>query len=152
MKKKEIFSVVKNSNLLLKDITIFKNYHNIYISEEYTIFLLEYNYNRINSDLIAINRIFEDGFSQKFYLRKFFTFEEFKDSYLYFHQQNLEDELVQESVSIIGMTAGRTCICIGIGKNNVGQIFLWDGDFGVTKQAENLDEFFDSLKLDENIA
>jgi hypothetical protein len=76
------------------------------------------------------------------------TLSEFRESYNYYYKVNPEKEIVDAAVAIIGRTNGRTCICIG--SENLGQFFLWDGDFGVTKQAESLSEFFDSLVLDES--
>jgi len=149
MKDTEILTP-RLSNLLIEDIIVFCKNYNIYLSSEYANFLLKYNESTVNSKRILIRRLLESGFIQEFYLGGFLSFKEFQESYLYFYKENTEDELIEASVAIIGQTNGRTSICIGIGQNNSGQIFLWDGDFGVTKQADSLQAFFNSLVIDQN--
>lgn len=149
MKAEQIFKVIEPNTLSIEEINSFTNSNELKLSNEYIEFIRKYSISEVINKRITISRVFEDGFSQTFYVDKFLSFEEFKESFNYFYKICIEEELVSANVSIIGMTNGRTCICIGVKKENEGQIFLWDGDFGVTKQAENLESFFDSLELDE---
>ena len=140
------------TNLSIKEIEEFLKKESILLSMEYIKFLSMYDKSTVQLDNILIRRIISTGLIQDFYLGGFLSFIEFTDSYDYYYNVNLEEEIVSTAVAIIGRTNGRTSICIGIQKENLGQIFLWDGDFGVTKQAESLSDFFDSLVLDESNA
>jgi len=140
-----------DTNLSGKEIEEFLKKESILLSEEYIKFISMYDKSTVQLDNILIRRIISTGQHQDFYLGGFLSFREFADSYEYYYKVNLEEEIVNLAVAIIGRTNGRASICIGIQKENLGQIFLWDGDFGVTKQAESLDDFFDSLVLDESI-
>ena len=74
-----------------------------------------------------------------------------RKSYLYFYEDYPEDEIKSSQIIVIGKTNGNTMICIGVTNKNQGQIFLWDWDFEVTEQAENLQSLFDFLELDESV-
>lgn len=137
-----IFNVDEIKNILTED--------DILLPEEYMNFIAMYDNSTVRFDNILIKRLLSPEVSQDFYLAAFLTLSEFRESYKYYYKVNPEKEIVDAAVAIIGRTNGRTCICIGLGSENLGQIFLWDGDFGVTKQAESLSEFFDSLVLDES--
>ena len=151
MKKNEIFQIGSNtnSNISKEELLEFSKIHNLIFPEEYIDFVLHFNNSKVKSDTIKINRISENGYEQSFYLDYFFNFQETNDNYLFFYKKYPEAELIEAKVLPIAKTNGRTYICIGISQQNLGQIFLWDGDFGVTKQAENLQDFFDSLEIDE---
>lgn len=150
MKKNEIFQIESkiNYNILVEEILEFARIHALIFSVEYIDFLLHFNNSKLMSDTIKINRIFENGLEQSFYLEYFFNFQDINDNYFFFYKKYPEEELIEANVLPIAKTNGRTYVCIGISEQNVGQIFLWDGDFGVTKQADNLQVFFDSLELD----
>jgi len=140
--------IPKDSKISLLNIISFVKEKGIILSDEYVNFILQFDQSSLLSKYFLIKRKLQSGFIQEFYLGDFLTFEEFIESYCYFYETEIEEELVELKVAIIGSTNGRTLICIGIEKSNLGQIFLWDGDFGVTKQANNLEEFFNSLTLD----
>lgn len=139
-----------DTNLSAKEIEEFVKKESILLSDEYIEFISMYDKGTVQLDNILIRKIIGAGLTQDFYLGGFLSFLEFTDNYDYYYNVNLEEEIVNVAVAIIGRTNGRTSICIGIQKENLGQIFLWDGDFGVIKQAESLSDFFDSLVLDES--
>ncbi len=150
MNKEEIINY-QESDLSIKEIIEFTSSNNIVVSNEYADFLIFSNNGSLRHHNILLTRTFNSGSKQDFYLGEFLTFNEFKESYTYFHSITHEEDLVEAKVTIIGRTNGRTSICIGFSEVNLGQIFLWDGDFGVTKQSENLQLFLDSLALDETV-
>jgi len=149
MKVEEILTNIK-TNITLNDIEDFFKEKNIFLPNEYKKFILIFDQSIIKYDNILIKRQLFNRSTQDLYLGNFLSFEEFKENFTYFFETSKEEDLVESSVTVIGRTNGRTSICIGINQNNSGQIFLWDGDFGVTKQANNLKTFFDSLTMDDS--
>jgi len=133
----------------LKDLQRFQNEYNIKLPNSYIQFILEFNNSSLKNSKFLFTRSFKDGFKQSFYLEEVFSIDKTEEFYRLFFIAQPESEIQGANVIPIAKAEGRTYICIGIYETNFGQIFLWDGDFGVTKQAETLQDFFDSLVLDD---
>jgi hypothetical protein len=139
-----------NNEYLISNIEHFQNKYNVKLPDDYIQFILEFNNSSLKSSKILFTRLFKDGFKQSFYLEEVFSIDKTEEFYRLFFRAQSEPELQEANVIPIAKAEGRTYICIGVDVINWGNIFLWDGDFGVTKQAESLGDFFDSLVLDES--
>jgi len=139
-----------NNESSVNDIECFQNKYDIKLPDGYIQFILEFNNSSLKSSKFLFTRSFKDGFKQSFYLEEVFNINKTEEFYRLFFRVQSEPELQEANVIPIAKTEGRTYICIGIDVINWGNIFLWDGDFGVTKQAESLSDFFDSLVLDKS--
>ena len=146
----EIFTQERfDKGFVLKRAGEFSHDYNESLPEDYIEFLTHFNNSSLRSSKFLVTRSFEDGFEQSFYLEEIFSIDKTIEYYRLFFIAHPEPGLVDASVIPIAKLEGRTYICLGIGLINQGQIFLWDGDFGVTKQAETLMKFFNSLVVDE---
>lgn len=95
-------------------------------------------------------KVFTDKTRSDFaYLNSFFSISEILDLYQQYYYDFPDDEIIKRKLLFIGDTSAPISICIGIGINNYGQIFLFGWDLGIVEIAENLKLFFDSLELDE---
>lgn len=56
-----------------------------------------------------------------------------------------EIDFLETSLLPFGETLGSAVICIGIGKENYGEIYIFDYDFYATKVANSLTEFIQQI-------
>lgn len=75
------------------------------------------------------------------YVEKFFSAGELTKIWGY--TKDIIDEL---SVLPIADISGSAILCIGIGQENVGEIYYWDADFGLTYLTDSLTEFWEILE------
>lgn len=139
-----------NNESLISNIGRFQNKYSVKLPDDYIQFILEFNDSSLKSPKFLFTRSFKDGFKQSFYLDEVFNIDKTEEFYRLFFIAQSEPELQEAKVIPIAKADGRTYICIGICETNFGEVFLWDGDFGVTRQAESLHAFFDSLVLDDS--
>ena len=47
---------------------------------------------------------------------------------------------------MFGKSLGSPTICIGLSRENYGSVYVFDDDYGLTKEASAFNEFIDSLE------
>lgn len=57
-----------------------------------------------------------------------------------------DPEYNDERILAFGETLGASLICIGVGKENYGKVYVYDGDFGATKLSESFKDFIQLLE------
>lgn len=144
------FLIPNSEKISFDEIIKFEKASNIILSDEYKYFLTVYNGGKPSENNILIKRFLKESAIHESFLGDFYSLVSVEKDYNYFYIDFPEEEIKDNSIITIGETNGVTKICIGISEKNLGQIYLWDWDFGVTRQANDLQMFFDSLVLNEN--
>ena len=88
-------------------------------------------------------RVVNDTFSQEMSLEKVLSPSEILTAWEFMKD---EDEFSSSQLLAFGETLGSPVVAIGIGKENYGEIYVFDYDFGATKIANSLYEFIKSLQ------
>jgi hypothetical protein len=77
---------------------------------------------------------------------QFLSIEEIKASYV----NMLDIDEFKGNLAFV-QNMGASVVSIGIEEENFGKIFVYDGDFGLTEQANSLEEFLEQLQKDTEI-
>jgi hypothetical protein len=123
----------------LYEVTKLEKTLNITLSDSYKIFLLSGKYLSITKKCFPRKPdVFPQGLGIDYFVNI--------DGILKYHTEYMDEEVKEAELLLIGQGwIGGGIICIGIGAENLGQIYVFNWDFGPTFQAENLDEFLNSL-------
>jgi len=137
--------VDNNSAIFEKDIEYLEKKLGVLLPLDYKEFLLEYNggnvyYNSFQRPLSATDE-------QDKCLDYFESIEGVMNAW-----DNLKDyeEFIIAKVIPIAQTLSNAFIGIGFGEENLGNIFVFDWDFGVTFQANTLKDFFKQINYAED--
>ena len=94
----------------------------------------------------VFKRYILDQEEQLMTIDQFLSIEEIKSSYI----NMLDIDEFKGNLPFV-QNLGASVVSIGIEEKNFGKIFVYDGDFGLTEQANNLEEFFEQLQKDTEI-
>lgn len=86
-----------------------------------------------------------DNFIDFVYLNGVFDKHKINNINTHFYTIDVDKTLIESELLIIGDTSASLFICIGIGVQNWGEIFLYGWDIGVIEISETIYTFFDSL-------
>jgi len=122
------------------------------IEEKYSIKLpisyLNFLFNIGGGEIIENIRLKIPHSTDYLFLRHMYTLTEFDN----FFNFEFDHNSYITGIKTIGLTHAPLSICIGVYENEFyGQIFLYGWDLGLIKIANDLNNFFDLLELDENL-
>ncbi len=88
-------------------------------------------------------RIVDESFKQEMTLESIFSINEIIKGMDFMSD---EEEFIKNKLLLFGETLGSPIVCIGVGKNNYGFVYVFDWDFGITKISDSFAQFVNSLK------
>ncbi len=94
----------------------------------------------------VFKRYILDQEEQLMSIDQFLSIEEIKASYV----NMLDIGEFKGNIAFV-QNMGASVVSIGIEEENFGKIFVYDGDFGLTEQANSLEEFLEQLQKDTEI-
>jgi cell wall assembly regulator SMI1 len=94
----------------------------------------------------VFKRYILDQEEQLMSIDQFLSIEEIKASYV----NMLDIDEFKGNLAFV-QNMGASVVSIGIEEENFGKIFVYDGDFGLTEQANSLEEFLEQLQKDTEI-
>ncbi|MFT3738782.1 MAG: SMI1/KNR4 family protein [Breznakibacter sp.] len=133
--------LLENKGAVLEDILNIEAELTITIPSQLKEFLLLQNGGCIRPSFI-FKRFLDDG-TQNLIIDEFLSIEEIKSAYF----NGLDIEEFKGNLAFV-QNMGASVVSIGIEKENFGKIFVYDGDFGLTEQANSLEEFLEQLQKD----
>lgn len=125
------------------DVTSVENALNIVLPDDYRQFLLLNNggvlyYNRFS-------RTLEDNDTMEMSLYEFDHVEQLPNRW---HAIREYEEYQKENLIPVGQTSMSAFLAINLSQSNFGKVYVADGDFGITCQANTFTEFIDQIQFD----
>ena len=124
--------------------------HAFHVADDYVDFLVTYNGGTVRSSKLIAALTDETRDAQEFALREFYPFAEIQNLFLFYYNEFANSAVKEYQVIPIATVMRSTMICLGIGAENCGTIYSWNGTTDVRRIAESLTQFFNSVREDLN--
>ncbi len=100
-------------------------------------------YSRVVYTKKKFKRKVDDSFEQEMTLENIMAVDAIQSAMKFLSD---EEGIKSNNLLVFGETLGSPVICIGLGENNYGHIYVYDWNFGCTHIANSFNEFINALE------